>query len=64
MSLRQPQRLGLYEQRACLAYLGSRFRAAAEVPPGATDAAAGREVLDRYVLVHLAAEPERHESVS
>jgi hypothetical protein len=35
------------------AFLGARFRAVLDMPPGLTDEQAGKALLDRYVLVHL-----------
>eukprot|EP00948_MAST-09A_sp_MAST-9A-sp1_P003552 g3552.t1 len=42
-----------YTQGAALAYLGSRFRVALDVPEGLSDEAVGVVFLQRYVLVHL-----------
>jgi DNA-directed RNA polymerase I subunit RPA2 len=52
--LRDHKRLGLATRRACLEYLGQRFRSVLDIPQSLTDAAAGQMLMDRYILVHLA----------
>jgi hypothetical protein len=55
MLLRDAKKLGpaLASRAAARAYLGARFRAVLDVKPSISDAEAGQELLDRYVLVHL-----------
>jgi len=46
-------KLGLYSQEQCLAYLGSRLRTVLEgVTQDMTDSEVGRFLLDRVLLVH------------
>jgi DNA-directed RNA polymerase I subunit RPA2 len=51
--LRDFKRLGLHSRRACLEYLGRRFRVTLDMPASLSDAAAGQRLMDSYVLVHL-----------
>ena len=55
MLLRDAKRYAgaLHSRDSALAFIGARFRAVLDMAPSLTDIAAGRALLDRYVLVHL-----------
>ncbi len=50
-----------YTQEECLAYLGARFHIMLDLPANCSDVDAGRELLKRFIMVHLTDNNDKYE---